>query len=315
VEIDIVGIGTPVVDYFIQSSESELKELGLVKGASNYLPPKKLDALVSAMKKKTVLVKAGDNSRNLLEGAARLGCRTAFIGLIGNDQQGKIFETSVRKAGAIPFLQKRQGRTGKALVFLTRDSQRTFAVDLGITPQLSDFPEAAVKDGRILYITSIDLCCSKAIGRATERAIAIARKNRTSVALSLESPPLVADNRKRLLGIARRCSIIFANEDEVCALFNKPLAQSEKLAAKLSPLVFIKQGGRGSVLFAKGARMHIPPVRVKKVKDTTGAGDFYAAGVLAGLCRGLVPEHAALKGSWLASKAVSVFGARLPEKL
>ncbi len=315
VEIDILGIGTPVVDYFIKSSEAELAKLGLVKGASNYLAPERIGELVRKMKKQTILVNAGDNGRNLCEGASRLGCKCAFIGLIGDDLSGKIFEASLRKAGIISFLQGRKGRTGRALVLITPDSQRTFAVDLGITPQLADFPEAAVKDARILYVTSIDLCCSPIIGKATERAISLAQKHRTSVALSLESPPLVLANRAKLLRIARKCSVLFANEEEICALFNKPLAKSEKLAAGLAPLVFIKLGGKGSLILTKGARIRIPQVKVKKVVDTTGAGDFYAAGVLAGMCRGLAPEHAALKGSWLASKAVSVFGARLPGKL
>ncbi|MEM2890341.1 MAG: PfkB family carbohydrate kinase, partial [Candidatus Hadarchaeum sp.] len=217
---------------------------------------------------------------------------------------------SLKKQKIASFLEKGPGRTGKIIALITRDGQRTFAVDLGNGKDYRGLPVTGIKNATFLYLTSITLFTDGAISRSTRDAMDVAEGNGVRIAISLESPPLVEKKKDRLWKMLTRANVLFMNEEELKALTG---SSDEKAARELADeidIVCLKKGEMGSSIFTKEKEFHVPALPANVV-DTTGAGDFYAAGVLFGLSRGKSIGESGLFGSQLAKKVVEKFGATL----
>jgi sugar/nucleoside kinase (ribokinase family) len=121
---------------------------------------------------------------------------------------------------------------------------------------------------------------------------------------------MISENKTKLRKIISRADVLFANEEELDALVGSKQDDAARALAEDINTVCLKKGEKGSVIFSRGKRFPIPCYSVKVV-DTTGAGDFYAAGVLFGLNRGQSAEAAGNLGAKLAAKTVETFGATL----
>jgi sugar/nucleoside kinase (ribokinase family) len=307
---DIFGIGTALVDYFVKSNDDFLVKNSLIKGASNFMPSEKLDELYSRVSDSIFTCLPGDNARNTCEGVCFLGGKSAYASNIAEDGAGKIFEDSLYAQHVDSFLEKKQGHTGKILAFITPDYERTFAVDLGNSRDYDALPKNGIKNSNFLHLTSIMLLTKGRIAKSARGAIEFAKKNNVRVSLSLESPPIINKNKDELRRIIPSTDILFANEEELEALVG---ARDDEAALDLAEeidIVCLKRGMKGSTIFSDGERFPIPCYSVKVV-DTTGAGDFYAAGVLFGLSNGKTVEEAGHIGAKLAGKVVGQFGATL----
>jgi len=307
---DVFGIGTALVDYFIKSNEDFLAKNGLIKGASNFLPREKLDELHSRVSDSIFTCLPGDNARNTCEGVCFLGGKSAYASNIAEDGAGKIFEDSLRAQRIDSFLEKKQGHTGKILAFVTPDYERTFAVDLGNSRDYDALPSKGIKNSNFLHLTSITLLEKGSIAKSARDAIEFAKKNNVCISLSLESPPIINKNKDELRRIIPRADILFANEEELEALVGSREDEAALGIAEETGIICLKRGTKGSTIFSNGERFSIPRYSVKVV-DTTGAGDFYAAGVLFGLSNGKTVEEAGHLGAKLAGKVVEQFGATL----
>ncbi len=309
---DVFGIGTALVDYFARTTDAFLEKNGLVKGATNFLPREKLDELHSRLSDTIFLYLPGDNARNVCEGVSFLGGKSAYASCIAEDEEGKIFDESLRAQRIDSFIEKRPGRTGKIIVFITRDGQRTFAVDLGNSRDFDMLPADGVKNSNFLYLTSITLLETGAIARNARDAMDLAEANKVRISISLESPPMISENRSRLQKIITRADVLFANEEELQALVGSSDHQAARSLTGDIDIVCLKKGEGGSVIFSPGRELKIPSYSTKVV-DTTGAGDFYSAGVLFGLSREKPIQEAGHLGAKLAGKVVERFGATLHE--
>jgi len=181
---DVFGIGTALVDYFIKSNEDLLAKNGLIKGATNFVPRKKLDELHAELSDSVFACLPGDNARNVCEGVCFLGGKSAYASSIA--EEGKIFEYSLRAQHIDSFLEKRPGRTGKLIAFITPDRERTFAVDLGNSRDYDVLPTAGIKDTNFLYITSITLLEKGGISKNARDAMGFAKENGARISISLE---------------------------------------------------------------------------------------------------------------------------------
>jgi sugar/nucleoside kinase (ribokinase family) len=307
---DVFGIGTALVDYFVKSDEDFLAKNGLIKGASNFMPREKLDELHAKLSDSIFAHLPGDNARNTCEGVCFLGGKSAYASNIAGDEEGRIFEESLRAQGIDSFLEKRPGRTGKIISFITRDRQRTFAVDLGNSREYDTLPAEGITNSYFLYLTSITLLEKAAIARSARDAMDLAESSGVRISISLESPPMISENKTKLRKIIPRADVLFANEEELDALVGSKQDDAARALAEDINTVCLKKGEKGSVIFSRGERFPIPCYSVKVV-DTTGAGDFYAAGVLFGLSKGKTVEEAGHIGAKLAGKVVGRFGATL----
>lgn len=315
-EYDILSLGTAVVDYFVRVDDAFLKKHKLEKGATNFMGRKKLDALFSPLRRKVVLRAAGDNGRNTCDGMARMGGRAAYASNIGKDDDGSFFALSLKESGVKSLLVNARGSTGRIITLLTPDKERTFAANLGCTLDYKEVPKKEIEKSGFFYVTSITSVGKHKTAGAAVNGMKYAKREGVKVAFGLESPLLVRNNRDEVKGIiSRYADVLFANEGELRALFGK--MELEKLASeaeRLCRLSFVKLGERGS-LIRKGKETYLIPPYHADVVDTTGAGDFYAAGVLYGLTHGYSVEQSGKLGSYVASKVVGRFGARIPKKM
>lgn len=307
---DVFGIGTALVDYFAQSSGDFLRKKGLIKGATNFLARKKLDELHAEISSSILACFPGDNARNVCEGINFLGGKSAYASRIAGDKEGELFENSLHTQRIDSFLEKKPGHTGKIITFITPDFQRTFAANLGNSVEYESLPTESIKNSNFLYLTSITLLKKGNISEKAREAIKFARENGVRISISLENPPMINENKNDLRRIVPASDVLFTNEDELEALTG---SKDEEAARKLSeeiPIVCLKKGKNGSVLLSYNKRYFIPAYPTKVV-DTTGAGDFYAAGVLFGLSRGQSIEKAGYQGAELAARVIERFGATL----
>ncbi|MFA6214234.1 MAG: PfkB family carbohydrate kinase [Candidatus Micrarchaeia archaeon] len=311
--MDLLCVGTPVIDMFARVGERELAALGVVKGATNFFSAEELGKIERKLSKKITYRYPGDNARNVCEGFAALGGFCGYAGAAGDDKAGAQFAANLSECGVGSFLQEKRGATGKILALVTPDKQRTFCADLGVSVNYDDVDRIAAKSARMLYVASITLCGDHEASRACHAYMEEFRKAGKKIALALESPPMVEKNRAHLLFLAKRyASALFLNEDEAAALLG---ADAEKKLPSLMPHVpvFLKRGENGSVLFLGGRAHRIGAIKTRAL-DTTGAGDAYAAGALYGLARGYTPLSSAKIGCYLATKVVEKFGAGVPLK-
>jgi len=311
---DVFGIGTALVDYFCRTTDSFLKKNGLIKGASNFVSREKLDEIHSRLSDSIFARHPGDNARNTCEGVAYLGGKAAYAGRVAGDEDGKFFEDSLHRQNIASFLERGPGRTGKIIALITRDGQRTFAVDLGNGKDYCGLPATGIKNSTFLYLTSITLFSEGSVARSARDAMDIAAASGVRLSISLESPPLVAQNRERIWKILTRTQVLFANEEELKALTGSSDEKTARALASEVDIFCLKKGDRGSSIFSKGEEFSIPAYPAKVV-DTTGAGDFYAAGVLFGLSRGKSLDESGHLGAMLAGKIVEKFGATLHDIL
>ncbi|MEW6329326.1 MAG: adenosine kinase [Candidatus Micrarchaeota archaeon] len=302
---DVFGVGTAVVDYFARGGDALLDGLRLIRGASNYTSRERLDAIHARVRKKIFSCYPGDNARNLCEGVRALGGRAAYASGIGDDTEGKIFIKNLRALGIESFLSLLKGSTGKIITFITPDHERTFAVSLGNTVDYDAIPENELARSKFFYLTSITALCDGKLARASVEAMKFCRKRCVRVALSLESAPMVEARREKIMKLLEYVDVLFANENEARAL----VGDLDRIAGACD-VVFLKMGARGSVVFHRGWRFDIPAYEAEVV-DTTGAGDFYAAGAIYGLALGAGAEKAGRIGSYVAARAVEGAGARV----
>jgi hypothetical protein len=307
---DVFGIGTALVDYFTKSTDDFLKKNGLKKGATNYISREKLDELHAELSGQIFACFPGDNARNVCEGVSFLGGKSAYAGRIAEDEDGEIFETNLHDQNIDSFLEKKPGSTGKIIAFITPDFQRTFAANLGNSVEYDALPTKGIKNSNFLYLTSITILKKGRISKRARDAMEFAKENGVRVSISLENPPMVKANRGDLSKIISRSDVLFANEEELKALVGSKDEKAAGMLAEDIPVVCLKKGRNGSVIFSRGERSVIP-AHPAKVVDTTGAGDFYAAGVLFGLSREQPVEEAGHQGAKLAAKVIERFGATL----
>lgn len=311
VGFDVFSIGTALVDCFVEVDEEFLRANNLVKGATNFAEEETLGELYEKAMGKIIAKLPGDNGRNVCEGICFLGGRAAYAGNVGDDEGGDFFINGLSERGITSFVNVEEGSTGRIIAFITPDKQRTFAANLGNGVEYAELEEEAIADSEFLFVTSITLLCKGETGESAFDAVEFAKENDVRVAFSLESPPMIEENKEELLEvIARDVEVLFANQEEVRALMGGVEEFELRKLAACVPIFCFKEGEKGSRIFSRNQMYSIPSIPTNVV-DTTGAGDYYAAGFLKGLCEERALVEAGMKGAELASKAISRFGASL----
>ena len=249
---DVFGIGTALVDYFAQATDNFLVKNGLIKGATNFLPREKLDGLHARVSDSIFMCLPGDNARNVCEGVSSLGGKSAYASCIAEDAEGKIFEESMRAKRIDSFLEKKPGRTGKIIAFITRDHQRTFAVDLGNSRDYDVLPTEGIRNSNFIYLTSITLLEKEALARNARDAMDFAEGSGARISISLESPPMISEHKPKLRKITSRAQVLFANEEELEALVGSKQDEAARALAEDIDTVCLKKG-EGVRLSFRGA--------------------------------------------------------------
>lgn len=310
----IMGIGNALVDILVlMDDESLLEELNLPKGSMQLIG----DKVLLRIREKTVGMKlhraTGGAAANTICALAGLGAETGFIGKVGTDDFGSFFERSFKRRGIKTSLLKCNCPSGVASTFVSACGERTFGTYLGAASKLcaEDLSRAMFDGYSYLYIEGYLLQDHELIIRAMQ----LAKEAGLQICLDMASYNVVEAERDFFdMLITKYVDIVFANESEARAYTGKgPEEALQEIASKCS-IVVVKTGSEGSLVKKGTEVIRVKPFPVRKVVDTTGAGDFYAAGFLYGLTCGYSLEKCAQISSILAGYVIQVVGTSLTRK-
>ncbi|HTT86479.1 MAG TPA: adenosine kinase [Acidimicrobiales bacterium] len=312
--LDVVAVGNALVDVIAHTTDDELSRLGLVKGSMELVDLARATALYDRMGP-TVEV-SGGSAANTVVGVGALGGRVGYVGKVADDEFGTTFLHDIAAVGVESGRRSRpavDGGTGRCLVLVTEDGERTMATHLGVASTLGpdDLDEALIARARIVYLEGYlwDLGPAKA---ALRRTMELAHAADAPVALSLSDPFCVTRHRREFLDLLHGdIDVLFANEEEVTLLF--AVAGFDRAVAAVEEtglLGALTRGAAGSVVVTASGPVAVAAEPVARVVDTTGAGDLYAAGFLFGLTHGDEPADCARLGGRCAAEVISHLGAR-----
>jgi len=265
---------------------------------------------------------SGGSGANTAVGVAALGGRVGYIGKVANDTFGATFRHDIRAAGVeeahismVPGSDAPDAEvaTGRCLVLVSEDGERTMATHLGVAGALGpeDLDEGLLARTQVVYLEGY-LWDQPPAKKALRRAMEVAHAGDALVALTLSDPFCVGRHRREFLDLVHgEVDVLFANEEEVMMLFD---AQSFDDAVsgveETGLLAAVTRGAAGSVVVAASGPVGVRAEPVATVVDTTGAGDLFAAGFLYGLTHGYEPEACGRLGGLCAAEIISHMGAR-----
>lgn len=311
---DVIAIGNAIVDVMSPCDDELIEELALVRGGMTLVDTARANELYAAMGPAREI--SGGSAANTLAGLSALGAQCAFIGQVAQDQLGEVFAHDIRAVGIDFDTPARAGDppSGRCLIFVTPDGQRTMNTFLGASQFL---PEAAldleaVANAQVLYLEGY-LWDPEEPRAAMRRAIEAAKAAGRQVAFTL-SDAFVIDRHGddfRALIADGLIDILFANTLELASLTGE--ADFEAGLAALAPrvaLLVVTRSEDGAVGIAGNARADVPAEPIERVVDTTGAGDLFAAGFLFGHVRGKDLETCLTLGAICAREVIAHYGAR-----
>ena len=313
-QFDVLAIGNAIVDVIASHPDEFLAACGIAKGSMRLISADDAAVLYARMGPGREI--SGGSAANTSAGIAALGGRAAFVGRVSDDQLGRVFQHDIRAAGVDYRTPPATGGppTGQCLIIVSPDAQRTMNTYLGSCQEVDeeDIDPAMVQQSKIVYFEGY-LWDPPAPIRAIRKARTIARAAGGKVALTLSDVFCVEGHRADFLEMMRDglVDIAFANENEARSLF-----QTDDLAVAIDglaahvPLAIVTRSEKGAMVLHEGARIEVPAAPVTRVLDTTGAGDLFAAGFLAGHAEGRPLRDCAMMGTIAAAEVISHFGAR-----
>ena len=306
----ILGIGNALVDVLIQlENEQFLSEYNLPKGSMQLVERDFARSLQMVLKRSNPQTTSGGSAANTIHGLAKLGATTSYIGKIGPDEFGNIFTSDLQGNSINPVLLQSTTDTGRAITFITPDSERTFATYLGAAVELSpdDLKPEHFEGYGILHLEGY-LVFNQAL---VTRALELAKKHKLKVSIDLASFNVVDLNRDFLTKvIAESVDIVFANEEEAKSLTGQEPEEALETISKMCDIAVVKIGSKGSYVKCGTEKVKVDAIKATAI-DTTGAGDLYAAGFLFGITQNWDLEKCARLGSLTAGKVVECIGAKI----
>lgn len=313
-QLDIVAIGDAIVDVIATCDDAFLEQQRLPKGSMQLLSPPEADSLYAAIGPAREI--SGGSAANSMAGAAALGLNAAFVGQVADDQLGAIFAHDMRSLGVKFETAPLQSSlpTGRCLILVTPDAQRTMNTCPGASHELT----VAALDAELIQSAAVTFLEGYLWGPERPReamleAARIAHSAGRTVAFTLSESLCIGDRRQGVLGMieAGLVDVLFGNEHEMTHLTGCADLPGciEALREKVGTLV-ITRGAEGAVGVQNGSTVEVSARPVSRVIDTTGAGDLFAAGFLAGRCRGRDLKGSLETGSIAAAEIIGHFGAR-----
>ena len=310
----IIGLGNALVDVLATlKDDSMLQEMELPKGSMQLIDEAKLKQINEKFATLDTHLATGGSAGNTILGLACLGAETGFIGKIGDDKYGRFFKENCIKNGIDEKLLVCELPSGVASTFVSPDGERTFGTFLGAASSLKaeDLTPDMFKGYTYLYIEGYLVQDHAMILRAIE----LAKEAGLQVCLDLASYNIVEGDLDFFTTlINKHVDIVFANEEEARAFTGKEPDEALAEIAKMCSIAIVKMGSKGSCIKKGTEKVCVEAVPVKKVVDTTGAGDYFAAGFLYGLTCGYSLERCAAIGSILSGNIIQVIGANMSKK-
>ena len=316
-KMGLIAVGNALVDVLSNTTEEFIANQnrihGMEKGGMTLIDEKRAVELYTLME--DGIETSGGSAANTMAGYASLGGRGGFIGKVADDSLGKAFISDIKKQGLLfdttPLAVG--APTGRCLVLITPDAQRTMNTFLGAAVELSenDIEPDQIADALVTYLEGY-LFDREQAKKAFIKAAEVAHKAGRRVALSLSDPFCVDRHREDFLELVEHhIDILFANEDEIKSLYQQEdFEEASKLISNHVEVAALTRSEKGAVIISGDERISVPAEPVEKVIDTTGAGDQFAAGFLYGFTEGKDLETCGRYGVIAAAEVISHVGPR-----
>lgn len=314
----VYGIGNALVDKEFEVTDTFLEQHGIEKGLMTLIDEQQqkqlLDQLITTfgLKKRA----SGGSAANTVVAVSQFGGKTFYACKVADDETGEFYRHDLQAAGVTTRLDqiRQQGNTGKCLVMVTDDAERTMNTYLGITSDFSpdDLHLEELKQSEYLYIEGY-LVTSESSLEAAKTARQVAKENGVKTAFTFSDPAMVSYFREPISQIiADGVDVLFSNADEAKIFTGKDnlddaIVELKKLADKL----VVTLGSEGAKVVNCDGIIDIEASKVQAI-DTNGAGDMFAGAFMYGLTNGLSDRDSGMLASEAAARIVATFGARLP---
>lgn len=310
----IIGMGNALVDVLVRiDDDSLLEKLHLPKGSMQLIQEDTLSEIRKYTSGMKIHRSTGGSAGNTVCALAALGANPGFIGKVGQDETGAFFGDTLRQRGVNALLATCDLPSGIASTFISTDGERTFGTYLGAAAALraEDLSRKMFAGYNYLYIEGYLLQDHDLMLRAVQ----LAKEEGLQVCLDMASYNVVEAERDFFDQlIVKYVDIVFANESEALAYTGKaPHEALEEIASKCS-IAVVKTGKEGSLVKKGTEVIQLLSCPVDNVLDTTGAGDFYAAGFMYGLTCGYSLEKCVQISTILATAVIQEVGTTLPAK-
>ncbi len=322
-KINIYGIGAALVDTEIEVSDATLQSLNVDKGLMTLVDEERQKTLINAAQQNAKITKrsSGGSAANTIIAASYFGSSTYYSCKVADDADGALYLNDLAHAG-VKFNKetcatKNTQTTGKCLVFITPDAQRSMNTFLGVSESISvdQIDELSLSQSQWAYIEGY-LVTSPTGKPAAIKLRELAQENNVKTAFSLSDPAMAeffGSGLKEIIGT--QVDLLFCNEQEAltftgCQSLDNACEQLKQYAKTFA----VTLGEKGALLFDGNKYIDIAAHTIKAV-DTNGAGDMFAGAFLYSLSQGKTFTQAGELASKASSVVVSQFGPRLkPEQ-
>ena len=315
----VTAIGNAMLDVLCEVSDQFLVKETMSKGTMNLVSRERSNYILKLIQ--PIKETAGGSAANTISTLAKLGLNTGYIGKIANDPKGKLFKKDVSDNSIFyntKFLDKNNSEaTGKCIVLITPDKERTMNTYLGATEFLTeiDIDEELIAQSDWLYLEGYRFDGKKS-KEAFYKAIEIAKKNETKIAITLSDSFCVDRHRSDFINLLNTSAdTVFCNEEELKSLYQiEDIRMAQNLIAKNISCLACTCAEKGAYLFHESSITKISTNEVPVI-DTTGAGDNFAAGFLYGLSKNFTLKDCASFGNLIAGEVLKVYGPRIEKSL
>ena len=312
----IYGIGNALVDIEYEVDVSFLIEHQVDKGMMTLVDEARQIELISALDKHMVKKQSGGSAANTMIAASQFGANCYYSCKVANDDWGDFYVDDLIAAGVdsnLTMISRPTGHTGRCLVMVTSDADRTMNTFLGITAEFSkqELVPEALKQSDWLYIEGY-LVATNVSQQSMVAARNMADQHQVKTALTFSDPNMVKFFKEGLDEvIGPGIDLLFCNEDEAITYTQtQKIADAREALKQVAKTFVITQGKNGAMIFDGDTFVDIEPYSVEAV-DTNGAGDMFAGAFLYAITHGHSYAQAGKLASLASSRVVSQFGPRL----
>lgn len=313
---NIYGIGNALVDIEYQVDNGFLKNHQIEKGLMTLVDEQRQLELIEALDQHMIKKQSGGSAANTIIAANQFGANCFYSCKVSDDDWGDFYVDDLIRAGVdtnLTLKPRIPGLTGRCLVMVTDDADRTMNTFLGITTEFSqeELVETALMDSEWLYIEGY-LVANPTSQKTMVTAKNLADKNNVKTALTFSDPNMVKFFKEGLDEvIGNGIDLLFCNEDEAITYTGASnVREARESLKKVANTFVITQGRNGAMIFDGDTYIDIEPYQVEAI-DTNGAGDMFAGAFLYGITHGHSYAQAGKIASLASSKVVSQFGPRL----
>lgn len=310
---DVVSICNALVDLFYDVKDEDLAKNNLTKGNMHLVERSQQLELLNHLGSEQKDIELGGSAMNAMRTLATLGKKTAFAGMIADDDFGSKISNRMNELKITSNLSTtNKEATGTCIVLVTPDGERTMVTYLGASRLYGTdhIPEEHLKNCSVFHFCGYqwDTDGQK---EAIEKSVTIAKESGAKISFDVADPFVVQHHKNDFTQLIEKyADVVFANEEESKLLYDLSPEETAKKIASFGALSVVKLGSKGALIYNNGEKTMVSPVKTQVV-DTTAAGDVFAAGFLYGYTSGHSMELCGKYAATLASDVISRYGSRV----